>query len=105
MIAHLCCQTTEPGQGRASNAARKKPVWKRSLSVAGQTLPAAILLLIPKCPACMVVYIALLTGAAISSTTAIYLSTTIMTLCIASLLYIAIRYLSTRKSIEVIQNR
>jgi hypothetical protein len=51
--------------------------------VAGTILPGIVLALMPKCPACIVVYAAIFTGLGISLTAATYLWTGAIVLCVA----------------------
>jgi hypothetical protein len=77
MSAHACC-------GRKA----RRGFWKRA---SGGVLPGALLVLMPKCPMCVVAYIALVTGVGISVSTAAYLRMGMMVLCIAALGYLALR--------------
>jgi hypothetical protein len=54
-------------------------------------LPSVALALMPKCPACFGLYFALVTGIGLSFTTASYLRTIAIVVCVAVLLYSAAR--------------
>jgi hypothetical protein len=56
-------------------------------------MPSIILILMPKCPVCFAAYIALITSAGISVTTAAYIRIALIILCITSLLYLATKRL------------
>jgi len=53
--------------------------------------PSTLLVLMPKCPFCVVAYVALFTGASISVSTARWLQVLMFVLCLASLTYIAVK--------------
>jgi len=69
---------------------------QRCVSFAGWLIPSAILALIPKCPMCLAAYVALWTGIGLSLSVATYLRLSLLVLCAASLLYLAVRRLSGR---------
>jgi hypothetical protein len=98
MSLHHCCESaagiTEIG-ALAPNArdciSQRRDGASRFLKIAGWAVPGAILALLPKCPACLAVYVAIGTGVGISVSTATILRTLLVSLCVASLIYLAIR--------------
>ena len=72
-----CCQS-----GRSSFV-------RRCADAIGWIVPASILALLPKCPACVAAYVALATGIGVSVTVATYLRGGAIVVCVAMLLYAA----------------
>jgi hypothetical protein len=67
----------------------RTPTWTRRVrAMLAWLLPSAILVLVPKCPACLVAHIAFWTGLGLSFSTAAYLRWTLLFLCLASLLFL-----------------
>ncbi len=89
MNTHTCCQMAE----RSRDTGAQSPVsrWHRIGESAGWIVPGATLALLPKCPACVAAYLALVTGIGISLPTAAYLRVILVVLCVASLVFIGAR--------------
>lgn len=85
MNSRRCCQ---------ASATRDEPRASSSVKRIGGALewiiPGAILVVMPKCPACVAAYIALATGVGISFTAASHLRMLVLVLCIAALAYLVI---------------
>jgi Flp pilus assembly protein TadB len=90
MNTNHCCQTVTRGR---DNARRPASRWRLGGEIAGWIIPTATLALLPKCPACVVAYVALATGIGISLPTATYLRMMLVVLCTASLAFIVSRRL------------
>ena len=85
-----CCQIkTRAGD----NVRRPVSRFRRGGEIAGWVLPSATLVLLPKCPACVVAYIALFSGVGISVATATYLRTSLLILCVTVLACLALKRL------------
>ncbi|RBP47319.1 hypothetical protein DES53_101116 [Roseimicrobium gellanilyticum] len=84
-----CCRaaSTKSSSNRMSIPARRR------VNLTGWLLPSALLVLMPKCPACMAAYIAMATGLGISLPTAANVRLMLITLCITSLSWLTIRTL------------
>ena len=80
-----CC--TGPNAPKASRWGR------RCLEIVRWAIPSAGLALLPKCPACLAGYVAVWTGLGLSLATATYLRWSFLILCVASLLYLAVKRL------------
>lgn len=71
---------------------------RRCCANASLLAPGAIVALLPKCPACLAAYLALGTGVGVSVTAATWLQTVAIVVSAASLLVLARRMGSSRRS-------
>jgi hypothetical protein len=101
VIAHRCCGAGLSDTGpravvlRTADDHPRPPTFvRRCAGFAGWAVPAAILVLLPKCPACLAAYIAIGTGFGLSLPAATHLQTLLLILCAASLVYVAARPVS-----------
>lgn len=60
--------------------------------------PATLLVLTPKCPMCVIGYVALVTGFGISVSTARWIQILMPVVCVSALAYLAVRYWRNRWS-------
>ena len=107
MSAHQCCNNAANGPVSGPFAARTvgksagpRRLSRRCLSVVLSIIPGVVLVLLPKCPACLAAYLALGTGVALSVSTASYLRLLLIALSVVSLSYVAARHL--RRPIKLI---
>jgi len=79
---------------------RKSATWApRVREILAWALPSAVLVVMPKCPACLAAYVALLTGFGLSFSTAAYLRWGLLVLCISSLLFVMVNRLDRTRAI------
>jgi hypothetical protein len=69
---------------------------RRSLDIAGYVVPSAIMVLMPKCPACIVAYLAMGAGIGVTMTMAATLRVTLLILCVACLAFVTVRLVRRR---------
>jgi hypothetical protein len=75
-----CCDTV---------SVRKSPAWVRRVrEFIAWVLTGTILVLVPKCPACLAAHVTLWTGLGLSLSTATYVRWVLLFLCAASLLFL-----------------
>ena len=73
---------------------RKPPTWARRIrEIVAWLLPSAILVLMPKCPVCMIAYVTLWTGLGLSLSTASYLRWAMLFICVVSLFFLIVKRL------------
>jgi hypothetical protein len=65
-------------------------VARRGREAAGWIVPSGILMLLPKCPACIVAYFAIGSGIGISVATAAYVRMGLVMLCMGALAYFVV---------------
>ena len=79
---------------RAGDSSRRPATeWRRPVEIAGWIIPGTMLALLPKCPACVGAYVAFFSGVGVSLATAARLRSLLVILCLASLLFVALRRL------------
>jgi hypothetical protein len=72
----------------------KSPTWaQRVREILAWLLPSAILVLVPKCPACLAAHVTLWTGLGLSLSTATYVWWFLLLVCVASLLFLIVQHL------------
>ena len=90
MKTRHCCQFATRD---SDNAPRPLSCWQRGGEIAGWIVASATLVLLPKCPVCVVMYVALFSGIGISVASAAHLRTSLLVLCVAVLVGLALKHL------------
>ncbi len=93
MNADCCCRRTAARQ----TGPRPSTPLQRLSHAAKWALPGAILIMMPKCPMCLVAYVALFTGMGISLSTAAHLRILMLVLCLISFLFLAAKSAAGRR--------
>ena len=90
MSEHSCCgRQAEIG---GSNDAKPTPgLLRRAWRGVQWLTPAALLVLMPKCPMCVTAYVALFTGVSITVPAARSIQTLMLVFCLTSLAYLGAR--------------
>ncbi len=95
MNTRRCCDTaTRDGDSAQRHGAR----WRGGVELAGWIIPSATLALLPKCPVCVAVYVALFSGVGISLAAAAIFRRSLLILCVAALVCLVLRRLYRRAS-------
>jgi hypothetical protein len=85
------------GRTQSCCGSSERATWvRRGVEAIEWAAPGAILAVLPKCPACVAMYVALATGVGVSVSAATYLRTGTMVVCAASLLFLAARAVRRR---------
>jgi hypothetical protein len=80
---------------------QKMPAWvRRAREILAWALPGAILVIMPKCPACLAAYVTFLTGFGLSLSTATYLRGGLFVLCTASLVFLIVNRLNRIRAVS-----
>lgn len=88
-----CCRPATAKRDQ-SRAPEERTFLRRGLDTLRWMAPGFVLLIIPKCPVCLAAYIALGTGIGISFAVAAWIRWILISICVASFLYlIGRRYL------------
>jgi hypothetical protein len=103
MNAHRCCVANSAGSGEAGmRIPREDPrppsFTQRTIRFAGKMTPLALLAILPKCPLCLVAYVALATGIGISLTAATYLRFLLIVACVSALTYFIVKAVRRKRS-------
>ena len=89
MSNHHCCKSVVGDDSIQSPTTNRSTtsILRRCMNFVGWAVPGTILVLLPKCPACLAAYIALGTGLGLSFSTASYLRFALIILCTGALAY------------------
>jgi hypothetical protein len=94
-----CCKGAAGGDTCRPLAASNKITSPQTPTFAGHVrditggfIPGAVLVLLPKCPACIAAYVALGTGIGLSMSAAAYVRILLLLLCVASMTFFVAKY-------------
>ena len=83
-----CCQFATRDSDKAASPVSR---WRRGGEIIGWIVPSATLVLLPKCPVCVAMYVALFSGIGISAANAAHLRTSVLVFCVATLAGLALK--------------
>jgi len=94
----LCNLDPAPKSGGPNPSDGKRPagLLRRAWRNIQWIFPATLLALMPKCPLCVVAYVALFTGLGISVSAARWIQILMLVFCLTSLAYLAVKYCRRR---------
>ncbi|HTZ59823.1 MAG TPA: hypothetical protein VMB49_17060 [Acidobacteriaceae bacterium] len=102
MSAHGCCLAKGGQHDERMRIAQVDPhprsLIRRSIRFAARLTPMAIVAVLPKCPACLVAYVALATGVGISLNLATYFRFFLIVACVSASLYFMFKGIYRRRS-------
>ena len=75
-----------------SDSKRPTGLLRRAWRSIQWLFPATLLVLMPKCPLCVMAYLALFTGIGVTVSTARWIQILMLVFCLTSLAYLAVRY-------------
>ena len=84
----------------AAEARKTSSAMRRVREVFAWVVPSLLLVLMPKCPVCLVAYVTLWTGLGLSLVTATWLRGGLLLLCVASLLFLIVERLHRKRAIS-----
>ncbi len=80
MSLRACCELRD-GDGARAGGPRSRWLGRRGARASGWVVPGLVMVLMPKCPACLVAYVAVITGMGISVSVAAGLRWMALGLC------------------------
>jgi hypothetical protein len=87
----------QDGRERAADGGSlPRSTMRRGVKASGWVVPGAMMVLMPKCPACVVAYVAIVSGVGISVPMAAHLRMIVLVVCGVALLFLMARLLLRR---------
>lgn len=97
MNTRPCCH----GTLREHDRPRPASTWWRGVQITAWIVPGTMLVLMPKCPVCIAMDVALFTGVGISVTSACNLRAALLILCVAALVRLSLKHLGKPASHKI----